>query len=93
MSLSQRAAEMLRPEHVVVAVDALIARLRRITQAVAESSGDERILARAARDHVAVGEAALNLLSVLHAEDPERAAVLRESLTRALDAAHPWFPA
>lgn len=93
MSLSQRAAEMLRPEHVVVAVGALIARLRRITQAVEESPGDERLLARAARDHVEHGEAALNLLSVLDAADPALAAPLRDALTRALDTARPWFPA
>lgn len=91
--LPESAARMLRPEHLAVAVDALLARMRRISTAATQPSSAE-LLRRAARDHVEAGEASLNLLAVLREDGtrPEDVERLERALRGLLDHAAAWFP-
>ena len=72
----------LDPEYVGVACDALLARLKRVHQAVSDSPNNEPLRRSAQAAHVANAEALLNMLSVLREDGTlvERERVLRAAL-------------
>ena len=91
--LAECAAERLSPEHLVVASDALLVRLQRISQTVSELPAGSSLLVRARADHVAAAEALLNLVSVLREDGRCAGAASRidGDLSRALASARSWF--